>query len=79
MTVIADKVVAGSFRFDSENGKFGFIRYENSGQKKYAVYTGNSKTGTLRDCAAVGDGFSGLPVVRMPASRTTIMDAPVYD
>lgn len=79
VTVIADKVVAGSFRFDSENGKFGFIRFENSGQKKYAVYTGNSKTGTLRDCAAVGDGFSGLPVVRMPASRTTIMDAPVYD
>ena len=58
---IADRIVDGTIEFRQETGGFAFVRLEERGEKKYAVYTGGRESDSLKTCARVGDGYSSLP------------------
>lgn len=58
---IADRIVSGTIEFRQETGGFAFVRLEERGEKKYAIYTGGRESDSLKTCARVGDGYSSLP------------------
>lgn len=69
LTRIADKVVAESFLFEKETGRFSFVRYEDAGEKKYAIYSGDGNAKSLKDCTRIGDGFATLPIMQKPRNQ----------